>query len=83
MTMIAALAGLNENTIRVYRSRGEFPDPDGQVGNVPYWTAPAVTAWLAGRRRPGNPAWYKGMPSPSPRAPHNRITDPASSAEAG
>jgi hypothetical protein len=79
MTMIAALAGINEASIRVYRSRGDFPAADGQVGNVPYWRAATVTAWLAGRRRPGNPAWYKGMPSPSPRAPHNRMAAPASS----
>jgi hypothetical protein len=66
-TMIAALAGLGENTIRVYRSRGDFPPPDGKVGNVPWWYADTVTSWLAGRRKPGNPAWRKGMACPGPR----------------
>jgi len=54
---VALAAGLAESTVRVHRKRGTMPPADGVIGGVPYWQATTVSAWLATRRRRGNPYW--------------------------
>lgn len=48
-TDVATLLELRPQTIRAYRSRGLFPEPDGHLGRTPWWTRETVTAWQAGR----------------------------------
>lgn len=47
---VAAMVGLKEATIRRYRIRGNFPDPDGMDFGHPWWTEETVTAWIESRR---------------------------------
>lgn len=52
---VAALVGIRPDSVRRYRLRGVFPDPDGYVGRTPWWRRPTVEAWLASRQGPGRP----------------------------
>jgi predicted DNA-binding transcriptional regulator AlpA len=52
---VAALAGIAPASVRRYRLRGRFPDPDGYVGRTPWWRRSTVEAWLASRHGPGRP----------------------------
>ena len=52
---VAALAGIAPDSVRRYRLRGRFPDPDGYVGATPWWHRRTVDAWLADRPHPGRP----------------------------
>lgn len=52
---VAALAGIRPASVRRYRFRGTFPQPDGYVGRTPWWSRTTVKAWLAARPPPGRP----------------------------
>jgi predicted DNA-binding transcriptional regulator AlpA len=47
MPEIAARAGLAEQTVRQYRSRGRLPQPDAMIGRTPGWTEATADAWIA------------------------------------
>ena len=60
---VADRVGLAVKTVRNYRNRardrpGFFPDPDGWLGNRPWWRPETIDAWQASR--PGRGA--KGRP---------------------
>lgn len=42
---VATYLGCTPATVRAYRSRGEMPTPDGQVGRTPWWHAGVIKAW--------------------------------------
>lgn len=46
---VAKMVGLKETTIRRYRSRGTFPEPDGHDFGHPWWTQETVVAWMVSR----------------------------------
>jgi len=48
---IATRLGVNDATARSYRSRGEMPESEVQLGKTPGWTIDTIEAWIA--RRPG------------------------------
>lgn len=52
---VAALAGIRPASVRRYRARGTFPDPDGYVGRTPWWRRRTVERWQAARAHPGRP----------------------------
>ncbi len=51
----AELAGITPTSLRTYRTRKMFPEPDGYLSNVPWWHRSTVLACLEVRRRPGRP----------------------------
>jgi predicted DNA-binding transcriptional regulator AlpA len=52
---VAALAGIAPASVRRYRLRGTFPEPDGYVGRTPWWRRRTIMRWLAVRPDPGRP----------------------------
>ncbi|WP_282698020.1 hypothetical protein [Streptomyces sp. CC208A] len=48
---IAAAAGISAATIRAERSRGNWPEPDGQRGDANVWLGATATRTLEGRQR--------------------------------
>lgn len=42
---VAERCGLAEQTIRVYRSRGQMPTPDMHIGNTPGWLPETIEAY--------------------------------------
>jgi hypothetical protein len=52
---VAALAGIAPASVRRYRLRGTFPEPDGYVGRTPWWRRRTILGWLAIRPEPGRP----------------------------
>lgn len=48
---VAARVGLQAATIRRYRVRGTFPEPDGHTLRHPWWHAETVERWMATRRK--------------------------------
>jgi predicted DNA-binding transcriptional regulator AlpA len=55
ITEVAALAGIAPASVRRYRLRDTFPEPDGYVGRTPWWRRSTIEAWLVARRGPGHP----------------------------
>lgn len=52
---VAALIGVGSaKTVRDYRARGAFPEPDRYVGATPVWRRATVLAWM--KTRPGQGA---------------------------
>jgi predicted DNA-binding transcriptional regulator AlpA len=47
MPEIAERAGLAEQTVRQYRSRGRLPHPDAMIGRTPGWQVATADAWIA------------------------------------
>lgn len=52
---VAERAGITVGSVRQYRYRGRFPEPDGFVGRTPWWKPATVRQWLKTRRGPGRP----------------------------
>lgn len=50
----AAYLGIARSTWTTYRSDGRTPDPDGWLGNSPWWYAATLDAWKATRPGRGN-----------------------------
>lgn len=48
---VAAYAGLRTDTIRKYRVRGVFPEPDGHTFGHPWWHRETIERWLARRKK--------------------------------
>ena len=57
---VAELVGVKPASIRRYRVRGTFPEPDGYVGVTPWWYRSTVEAWLAKRPPVGRPPKSQG-----------------------
>lgn len=50
---VAAFLGVEQSTVRAYRTRGEMPPPDGRVSNSPWWWRTTIEGWeRPGHRRP-------------------------------
>ena len=55
---IASRVGVTTKTVRTWRTRGVFPDPDyPDINGLPAWTWPTVLTWLGqtGRIPDGHP----------------------------
>lgn len=52
---VAEILDLSENTIRIYRKRGRFPNPDGVLGKTPWWRRATIDKWTAERPGMGRP----------------------------
>lgn len=61
----ARVAGVQYDTVSAYRSRGYLPDPIGNVGGTPVWSAAQLRAWTASRAGQGAP----GRPRPRVGSP--------------
>ena len=46
---VAAFLGVEQSTVRAYRTRGEMPPPDGRISNSPWWWRSTIEGW----ERPG------------------------------
>lgn len=46
---VADFLDVAESTVRSYHARGQMPDPDGQLGRTPWWSADTITEWEAQR----------------------------------
>lgn len=55
MAQVAETVGLTVTSVRTFRKRGVFPQPDGYFGREPWWKAETVSAWQETRRKPGRP----------------------------
>ena len=53
---VADKLGVKSDTVSAYRSRGLFPEPDGQLGRTVWWLASTIEAWA--KDRPGR-GWRK------------------------
>lgn len=51
----AKLAGVKRQTMHTYRHRGLLPEPERLFGRNPVWRREVCEAWIAQRRKPGNP----------------------------
>lgn len=63
MREVAERAGLAEQTVRAYRSRGQMPEPDVMIGTTPGWLADTIDAWIEGGKKrpsPNLPGWADG-----------------------
>lgn len=56
---VAAILRVEPETVRSYRTRGLFPEPDGHLGRTPWWTRETIEAWQ--KARPGQ-AWRGKRP---------------------
>lgn len=52
---VAALLGVQHQTVHQWRYRGRLPDPDLTVSGVPMWRREVIEAWAASRPRRGRP----------------------------
>lgn len=52
---VARVTGLTRETIRVYRCRGQMPEPTEVIDNKPLWSPDVIAEWSAGRHKPGRP----------------------------
>jgi hypothetical protein len=48
--------GLKVQSLRVYKSLGIFPTPDGRSGSQDVWKARTLDTWRRARRPVGRPA---------------------------
>ena len=46
---VAELMGLNVETIKYHRGRGEMPNPDYVVDQKPLWRRETINEWIARR----------------------------------
>lgn len=46
---VAEFLKVEEVTVRAYHARGQMPEPDGRLGNTPWWHTQTITEWEAGR----------------------------------
>lgn len=54
-TMLAERLGVNPESITTYVKRGQAPEPDGVIGNSPWWYEQTIAEWIA--KRPGRGWW--------------------------
>lgn len=52
-TDVAAYLDVRVATVSTYRTRGQMPAPDQQIGRTPMWRPGRIIAWHASRPRPG------------------------------
>lgn len=52
---VAALTGLAVSSVREFRRRGTFPEPDGYLEATPWWRRRTIERWLAARPPVGRP----------------------------
>lgn len=46
---IAALLGVERDTVSSYKSRGQMPAPDQQYGRTPLWKHSTIQSWIKTR----------------------------------
>lgn len=49
---IAKLLGVTPKSVRGYVADGRAPEPNGRIGQSPWWFEATITEWLA--KRPGS-----------------------------
>ncbi len=42
---VADFLDVQEVTVRAYSTRGQMPEPDGRLGNTPWWKPETIIRW--------------------------------------